>query len=143
MAARTRSRRALVDVALPDGRVVTADGIDARHGLPVFWWGSAPAGLLTKRQLAEQGLRPGGADPVACLEWRRGRRWGRLYDVNQAAEKRPMTPAKWRSLAAANDARRLCEICGGTKEYTHSGLCSACYEIAGPVNPGNNGLVAA
>ncbi len=136
MASRTRSHRRLVDVTLPDGRVVTADGY--RLGLPVFWYGSAPEGLVTMRQLAAEGLRPGGADRIALLEWRRGRRIAFLYDIQQAQLKREMTPAKWTAVKAALAARRRCAICPNDREYTRAGLCSRCYEIAGPTTPGES-----
>lgn len=94
---------------------VTVDGRAARADAGeylAFRWGLAPAGLATRRQLSACGLRPGGQDPVARIEWRRGRRFAELYAVAAAKPKRPMTPGKWAAVAAATRARRICPTCG-------------------------------
>lgn len=86
--------------------------------LPVFSFRLAPEGLATKRQLLAHGLRPGGQDPVARLEWRRGRRFAWLYDIDAAKPKRPETPAQRAALDRALAARRVCPTCGEAKDYT-------------------------
>ncbi|ROP39103.1 RRQRL motif-containing zinc-binding protein [Saccharothrix texasensis] len=80
-------------------------------GLPLLSYGCAPRDkLATRRQLRAQGLRPGGADPVAVLYVRHrasGRRnFASLYLVSAAKPVRPMTPAKRAALDKANRARR-------------------------------------
>lgn len=109
-----------------DGRAVAKDS----GQFPTYRWGWAPAGLATRRQLAACGLRPGGAEPVACVGWRRGRRVAELYDVATAKPKRAMTPAKWAALAAAMRARRTCRDCATDVGYVlpgHArGRCPAC-----------------
>jgi len=90
-----------------DGRAVplgTGEYVDYR-------WGLAPAGVATFRQLGALRLRPGGADPVARLVWRRGQRWAYLYAVEAAKPKRTPTPAQLAALDAAMRARRTCTTC--------------------------------
>lgn len=89
------------------GAVLTRGTVD---GLPLLTWGRAPRDrLATRRQLRAQGLRPGGADPVAVLYVRHrasGRRnFASLYLVGAAKPVRPMTPARWAALDKANRAR--------------------------------------
>nr|WP_012476909.1 hypothetical protein [Streptomyces sp. 44030]ABC67341.1 hypothetical protein pRL1.12 [Streptomyces sp. 44030] len=148
----------MLTVTLPDGRSAFARGVV--DGLPAFGWGSAPAGLLTRRQLAAERLRPVG-DPVALIIWGRARsdgrparwaarpagppgppgplgrpaRWAALFPVDQAADKRPCTPGMRAAIGAALAARRVCQLCGPIDHYTRSGLCSACFVIAGPTKP--------
>lgn len=128
----------MLTVTLPDGRSAFARGVV--DGLPAFGWGSAPAGLLTRRQLAAERLRPVG-DPVALIVWGRARsdgrpaRWAALFPVDQAADKRPCTPGMRAAIGAALAARRVCQICGPVDHYTRSGLCSECFVIAGPTKP--------
>lgn len=129
----------MLTVTLPNGRTAFARGVV--DGLPAFGWGSAPAGLVTRRQLAAERLRPA-ADPVALLLWGRARRdgrparWAALYDVDQAADKRPCTPGMRAAIGAALAARRVCQLCGRDHgHYTRSGLCSGCYAVAGPTRP--------
>lgn len=130
--------RSLITVTLPNGTTAFATGIV--DGLPAFAWGSAPSGLVTVRQLAAERLRPVG-DPIALLVWGRTRadgrhaRWAGLYDVDRAADKRPLTPAMRAAIDAALAARRVCQICGPVDHYVRTGLCSDCYAIAGPTRP--------
>ncbi len=105
-------------------------------GLPLMSWNTAPRNLLaTKGQLRRMGLRPGGQDPVAVLYFfsRKGMRrmFANLYLIALAKPVRPMTPAKWRALAKANLARRLCPECGHDRLYViHPtlGKCFTCVE---------------
>lgn len=101
--------------------------------LPVYPWRLAPDGLATYRQLRAMGLRPGGQDVVAELQ--RPRRRGRpplvgyLYRVDRAKPVRPMTPARWRAIRAANAARRRCPGCGLDRGYRiprSLGVCVPC-----------------
>jgi hypothetical protein len=118
----------LIAVELPDGRTAWARGVI--DGLPVFGWGQVPSGLVTFRQLAEQGLRPGGADPMALLAWRRrgcGRQLAALWPIEIAVEKRVPTSAQLAALDRALAARRVCRICGPVDHYTRGGLCSHCF----------------
>lgn len=127
--------RSLITVTLPNGATAFAKGMVG--GLPAFGWGSAPAGLVTVRQLAAERLRPVG-DRVALLVWGRigpdghYARWAGLYDVDRVADKRPLTPAMRAAIDAALAARRVCQICGPVDHYTRFGLCSDCFTVAGP-----------
>ncbi|MBB5436305.1 RRQRL motif-containing zinc-binding protein [Nocardiopsis composta] len=105
--------------------------------IPTYAWDFAPDHLLTRSQLRARGLRPGGADPVAQLEWRSwkahrtgGRRRAWLYDARAAVPVRPMTPGRARALAAAMAARRTCTACATTYEFclptSLGGVCPGC-----------------
>lgn len=96
-------------VQLWDGRHVPGQ---QRGDLYVFGFRHAPTGLATRRQLRAMGKRPGGQDLTAVIEWRRGHRWAGLYRIDQAADVRPMTPARRAALARAMTARRTCRTCG-------------------------------
>lgn len=95
-----------------------------RHGIPTYPRHLAPAGLATRYQLRNLGLRPGGQDPAAQLMWRSraggsrdGVRIAWLYYTHLARPVRPMTPAKERALARAMLARCTCTECGLLHEY--------------------------
>ncbi|SED18109.1 hypothetical protein SAMN05216532_3704 [Streptomyces sp. 2231.1] len=100
--------------------------------VPAYRWRLAPDGLATRRQLRALGLRPGGQDVAAQLERPRRRRGplvAYLYAIDLAQPVRPMTPAKWASLAKANAARRRCPQCRRDAGYvipTSLGMCSPC-----------------
>jgi hypothetical protein len=103
--------------------------------LPVHPWHLAPDGLATRRQLRARGLRPGGQDVAATLE--RPRRRGAplvayLYRVDLALPVRPMTPAKWAALAAANTARRTCPECRRDAGYVIPASLGTCVPCAYP-----------
>ncbi|MYW01113.1 RRQRL motif-containing zinc-binding protein [Streptomyces sp. SID3343] len=108
------------------------DPTGARYGTPTYPWRSAPDGLMTRRQLRAEGLRPGGQDPAAQLMWQsraRGLRVAYLYRVDRARTVRPMTPGRHRALAAAMTARRTCPTCRADAGYvipTSLGCCVAC-----------------
>ncbi|MCZ4123892.1 RRQRL motif-containing zinc-binding protein [Streptomyces sp. H39-S7] len=102
--------------------------------LSTFPFRLAPDGLATRRQLRADGLRPGGQDIAAQVMWH-SRRYGRrirvayLYRIERAVPVRPMTPAKWASLALANAARRVCPQCHKDAGYVIAsslGMCVTC-----------------
>ncbi|MFF4420490.1 RRQRL motif-containing zinc-binding protein [Streptomyces sp. NPDC001549] len=109
-----------------------------RFGIPTYPWNLAPLGLATRRQLREQGLRPGGQDVVAQLMWHSNRyrqpgspgiRAAYLYDVDRAKPVRPMTPGRVSALAKAMRARRTCPDCQRDAGYvipTSLGTCTDC-----------------
>jgi hypothetical protein len=113
-----------------DGRAVplTAEGVAGEF--PVFRWSLAPAGLATRRQLRACGLRPGGVEPVARIEWSRyGQlRFADLYRVDAAKPVRPMSPAKWAAVAAAVRARRICHGCGHDVGYVLPRTWPSCWD---------------
>lgn len=98
--------------------------------LPEYRWGEAPANLRTKKQLAEQGLRPGSAQ-VAWLVWgrRNDPKQAALFNADDAVVKRQATPAQLEALAAAR-ARRGQTVCGTCGQLTYvnpdSGMCFGC-----------------
>ncbi|MET8384289.1 RRQRL motif-containing zinc-binding protein [Streptosporangium canum] len=116
------------------------DPAGKRHGIPTYPWRMAPAHLLTLRQLAAEGLRPGGQGVQAQILWasRRhgapGVRAAYLYDVRFALPKRTATPRQLEALAKANAARRTCPDCKRDAGYVlprHLGTCLDCAETAG------------
>ncbi|MFK0223258.1 RRQRL motif-containing zinc-binding protein [Streptomyces vinaceus] len=92
--------------------------------LPEHDRGALPEGLLTRRQLREKGLSPGGHDPVAVLRCKYcafrpdqscnhpTRGW--LYDTSLARPKRVPTLAQEWALDRAMAARQTCPVptCG-------------------------------
>lgn len=103
-----------------------------RHGgMPTYPRKQAPENLLTFRQLRARGLRPAGQDVAAQIGWRSRLSRGEpvfafLYRLELAAPVRPMTPAKWAALAAANRARRTCPECGHDAGYVLPARYGAC-----------------
>lgn len=99
---------------------------------PVHRWRQAPPGLATRRQLRAMRLRPGGQEPVARIECRRGKRWAWLYRVDLALPIRPMTMAKEIALDRAMEARQRCPAC--SRRYFHClplktvGSCLECFD---------------
>ncbi|MEU9376524.1 RRQRL motif-containing zinc-binding protein [Streptomyces sp. NPDC048255] len=89
--------------------------------LPEHDRGAIPEGLLTRRQLREKGLSPGGHDPVAVLRCKYcsyrpdqscnhpTRGW--LYSVELARPKRVPTLAQEWALDRAMAARSTCPQC--------------------------------
>ena len=106
------------------------DPSGATYGIPTYPFRMAPAGLATRRQLAELKLRPANRqEPDAQIVWRAGARFAYLYQVARAVPKRPATPAQLKAVAAAMIPRRTCGDCGQVKAYcvsTRTGLCAAC-----------------
>lgn len=131
------SRETALRVAGIGGPVgITIDGRSAPAHTEewlAYRFGLAPAGLATRRQLGEAGLRPGGAQPVAELSWRHGRsrRIAYLYDIAVAVPKRAMTAAKTAALDKAMRARRICPSCRRDAGYCiprSLGRCVECHD---------------
>jgi hypothetical protein len=98
-------------------------------GTPTYPYRCAPAGLATRRQLRNQGLRPGGQDIAAQILWRKGKRVAYLYDVTLAKPKRQATPAQLAAVAKALLARRTCPTCRQVRPYyipRRQGECFDC-----------------
>lgn len=114
-------------VELWDGR--TWLGHVEADGLLEFPFGWAPDGLLTRRQLREAGLAPGGQHPYGRLVWRHGERFAWLYREDLAAPKRVPTPAQLAAVEAALAARKVCVECGPVDHTVRKtdGLCGDCY----------------
>jgi len=91
-----------------------------QNGLPTWRYGRAPAGLVTRRQMREAGLAPGGAEPVAQLVFTHRRREVRalLWDRAELVTKRVSSPAQLAALDKAMAARRWCPSC-----QTDAGYC--------------------
>ncbi len=100
--------------------------------IPIYsWFDQVPEEppLLTRKQLAERGLRPGG--PVrAKVVWRRGERWADLYALAEAVPKKPPTAAQLAALAKAHEKARTCPACGtvfgfvlGWRDIEHCPVC--------------------
>ncbi|MFI5945548.1 RRQRL motif-containing zinc-binding protein [Streptomyces uncialis] len=102
-----------------DDDLVDVDPYDPGDGsLPVFRWTQAGrADLATRRQLRAMGLRPGGAEPVARIECRGGKRWAWLYRIDLAVPKLPMTLAKEAALDRAMAARQTCPGSCGRRHF--------------------------
>ncbi len=117
-------------------RAAFFDPAGKRYGIPTWPWRMAPPHLMTLRQLAAAGLRPGGQGVQAQVLWRSRRyrapggvRAAYLYDVRFALPKRAATPAQLQALAKANAARRTCPDCGKDAGYVlprHLGTCLDC-----------------
>ena len=117
-------------------RVEFYDPDGSRYGFPTFPYHYAPDGLVTRRQLRAQGLRPNGYDPVAQILWRHRKqiRTAHLYRRDLAAPKRAATPAQLAVIAKMLLARRTCRHCGQVREYyipRSTGACLVC-EPGGP-----------
>jgi hypothetical protein len=105
------------------------DGL--KYGMPTYPWRACPDGWLTRRQLAAEGLRPGGQLPAGQCMWRhRGRRrFAYLYLRSLALKKHPMTPAMWHRHYCMMAARMTCPQCGQIRPYcipTSVGWCNDC-----------------
>jgi hypothetical protein len=112
------------------------DPIGARYGIPTYPWRLAPAHLLTFRQLAARGLRPGGQGVQAQILWRSRRtrtgvRAAFLYDVRLALPKRVPSAAQLAAIGKALRARRVCPTCRQERPYyipRSLGECLMCAE---------------
>jgi hypothetical protein len=119
-------------------KTIVNDPTGETYGFPTYRWGSAPKYLLTRRGLAAAGLRKNGRDPVAQMLRPRGR--GKpplvayLYDSEEAAPRRPWTPAKQAAVQKAADSRKWCTSCESKISYVpRDGVCETCRDVAGPV----------
>lgn len=101
-------------------------------GLPAWSWQSAPRDLLTRRQMRSEGLAPGGAEPVALVVCRRGRRWAHLWDRAELVPKRVATPSQLMALERAMAARRWCRLCDRDVGYVVPTSLGSCVECAIP-----------
>jgi hypothetical protein len=103
-----------------------------RYGLPTYPYHSAPAGLLTIRQLRAKGLRPGGQEVAAQILWRhrKQRRVAYLYREDCGKRKRQATPAQLVAIAKALRARRTCPTCDQEKPYCIPLSCGECNDCA-------------
>ncbi|GAA4518019.1 RRQRL motif-containing zinc-binding protein [Nonomuraea ferruginea] len=108
-----------------------------RYGIPTYPRKKIPPHLRTLRQLAAEGLRPGGQEPQAQVLWCSRLpgpprvRAAYLYDVRFALPKRSRrtrtTPPK------VNTSRRTCSECLTDVGYVlprHLGVCLDCAEEA-------------
>ncbi|MBB3728123.1 RRQRL motif-containing zinc-binding protein [Nonomuraea dietziae] len=111
------------------------DPTGKRYGIPTYPWRMSPPHLLTIRQLAAEGLRPGGQGVQAQVLWRSRRhsapgvRAAYLYDIRFALPKRAATPCQLAALVKANAARRTCPDCLRDVGYVlprHLGTCLDC-----------------
>ncbi|MGW0607795.1 RRQRL motif-containing zinc-binding protein [Streptomyces sp. NPDC002640] len=99
---------------------------------PSFRWRQAPAGLATRRQLRDMGLRPGGQEPVARIECRGGKRFAWLYRIDLALPKRTPSLAQEAALDRAMAKRQTCGTC--RRRYFHCiplktlGSCLECFD---------------
>ena len=103
-----------------------------RFGLPTYPWQSAPLGLLTRRQLRERGLCPGGQPIAAQVMWRRrgDEVVAYLYDLATARPKRTATPAVLVAVGKALRARRTCSTCGQLRTYFIRRSVGECFDCA-------------
>jgi hypothetical protein len=106
------------------------DPTGERHGIPTYPYHWAPAGLLTRRQLRDKGLRPGGQYIAAQILWRRGKRVAYLYREDLAQPKRTATPAQLAAIARALRARRICPTCRIEKSYYIPRSLGECLDCA-------------
>lgn len=106
-----------------------------RFGIPTYPFHFAPHGFLTRRQLRDKGLRPGGQDVQAQILWRHRnqRRVAYLYEEELAKPKREATPAQRIAIEKALTARKTCPSCRTVKPFcipTSLGECPECAEGA-------------
>ncbi|MFC0431093.1 RRQRL motif-containing zinc-binding protein [Kutzneria buriramensis] len=129
-------RTKLHDVQLWDGTWTWCYGW--RDGLPVWKFRTAPAGLVTKKQLWAQRLRRRrGQDPFGLLVFHRsgcGEQVAPLFRLDLAIPSRRMS-ARWAdSITAMGRAHRTCRRCGAkstTYLPTSTWKCWPCMEATG------------
>jgi hypothetical protein len=104
----------------------------ARYGLPTYPFHWAPKGYLTRRQLRDKGLSPGGQDVQAQILWRHKsqRRVAFLYEEELAKPKRVPTPAQLAAVEKALTARKTCPSCRTVKPYCLPKSLGECLECA-------------
>ena len=103
-----------------------------RFGIPTNPYHFAPDGLMTRRQLRAEGLRPGGQDIKAQILWRhrQHRRVTYLYDISGAKPKRDATPAQQLAIGKALATRRTCPTCGEEKDFCIPPSLGECWQCA-------------
>ncbi|MEU7839253.1 RRQRL motif-containing zinc-binding protein [Nonomuraea sp. NPDC049129] len=110
------------------------DPSGSRYGIPTYPWQMTPPHLRTLRELAAEGLRPGGQGPQAQVLWCARRpgshsvRTAYLYDVRLALPRR--SPSS-RSRIASVKAVRTCPECLSEVSYVlprDLGVCLDCAE---------------
>lgn len=103
-----------------------------RFGMPTYPYHLAPDGLMTRRQLRAQGLRPGGQDIKAQILWRHRQqcRVAYLYEISAAKPKREATPAQQQAVGKALAARRTCPTCGEEKDFCIPRSLGECWQCA-------------
>jgi hypothetical protein len=111
------------------------DPTGERFGVPTWPWRMAPEHLVTFRQLAGRGLRPGGQPVRGQVMWRSRRyragvRVAYLYDVRLALPKRTPTRAQLTALGKALKARRTCPRCGTDAGYVLPRRLGCCLDCA-------------
>jgi hypothetical protein len=84
--------------------------------------------------MRDAGLCPGGAEPVARIECRRGRVWANLWDPSECRPKRVPTLAQRRSIAGALAARRWCPLCQADVGYCIRTTLGHCEDHTGTSN---------
>ena len=112
------------------GQFYDPDG--ERFGIPTYPYHYAPDGLMTRRQLRAEGLRPGGQDIKAQILWRhrQQQRVAYLYDITAAKPKRDATPAQQLAIEKALAARRTCPTCGEEKDFCIPRSLGECWQCA-------------
>jgi rubredoxin len=118
-------------IARKGTRIEFYDPDGSRYGLPTYPYRWAPKGLLTRRQLTANGLRPGGQSVAAQIIWKHKgkRRVAYLYRADAAKPKREATLAQRAAISSALRARRTCPTCGVEKDYyipLSIGECNDC-----------------
>lgn len=129
-------RTELHDVQLWDGTWTWCYGW--REGLPVWRYRTAPAGLVTKKQLWAQHLRRRrGQDPFGLLVFHKrgcGEQVAGLFRLDLAIPSRRMSERWQSSIAAMGRAHRTCRRCGAQlAQYlpTSTWKCWPCMEATG------------
>jgi hypothetical protein len=120
--------------------VIFSDPTGEAYGMPTYRWGDAPKSLATRRQLAAQGRRKNGHDPVAQMLRPRG--GGRpplvayLSDLSLSAPRRPWTPAMEAAVQKAADSRKFCRSCNTRLDYVPKDYtCWPCHDANPTTQP--------
>lgn len=131
-----QSEHQLIPAGQPGHHTCTVCGRTFAHtprhkcpGVRQYAWGEAPAHLLNKKQLHEQGLRlAADQQPAGCIWYHKNLEYIWLYDSTLALPRPPATETQLASLAKARQAL-TCRGCGarvGRKTSLTAGFCSNC-----------------